>query len=164
MTVAIRSCSRRLPPSEEMAATIDRLAAGGARCFDAAELRPCDERWWRETTAAMAADVRAAVALAAESDERIAATAPESVTGPRDRPSFSSERARAVADYVKARRAARPWVLAAGALEIGCERIVVEGVTLGRGALAARSQLRAFALVICATVGTVSIGDEEGDE
>ena len=144
-----------LPATLEMAARIRTLGQGGETCFDHANLRPQDEKWWTETVEAIASLMEGDCELRKATDEELALRIPESAYKTAyGQPCLPHEREKVRRERIQAmRRNVGGWVLAVGYLTRDCERIYLEGIDQGSHAIRARSQLRGFAIAIAMECG-----------
>lgn len=150
-----------LPATLEMAARIRTLGEGGETCFEYANLRPQDEKWWTEVVEAIASGMVADCELRGATDDELALKIPETAyktpygqPAPYEREKIRKERIAAM------RRNAGGWVMPLGFLTQGCERIYLEGIDQGSRAISARSQLRAFAVAIAMECGCARLQEE----
>lgn len=151
-----------LPATPEMATRVRALGQGGETCFDEANMRPQDERWWTETVETIASNMIKDCELRAATDEELALKIPESAyKTPYGQPCPPYEREKIRKERIAVmRRNAGGWVMPLGFLTQGCERIYLEGIDQGQRAISARSQLRAFAVAIAMECGCARLQEE----
>lgn len=149
-TVTVRFLAKAVAPTDELVAKVRELARGGETCFEDACLRPGDERWWRDVTEGIAADMETTLRSRRATDAELIAALPETAYA-----GASSERERrAIAGrHIADLREGGKWVFYVGLMMRDAERRFLDGIHLQREALRARGQLRGFAVAIAMALG-----------
>lgn len=157
----VRLTFKAADPTREMVARVVKLGEGGETCFEKADLRPADERWWTEVVDGLVQALRKDLDTMAASDEALVSEIPETAY----RGLYSDrDKARVREDFLKARRRGRAWVITVGFMLRDAERILHEGLFKGDQAIRARNQLKAFAFAIAIEVGCATLVDEPEDQ
>lgn len=161
-TTAVVFKPQTIKPTSEIVARVRELAAGGEECFDEADLRPSDEKWWRNVTGKIASSLEDTLRWLEMSTDEILATMPANAT----KHAYSdAERARIRDEYVERRRRGGEWVFILGMMLRDAERIHTSAINHPQSAIRARSQLRAFAVAIANVLGCVYVRDGDiGDQ
>lgn len=144
-TVTVRFKPTEITPTRELVERIRSLTAGGVTCFEYAQLRPGDGRWWLSVTEGIIADLEATMRNRAADDETLLAELPQDAY----KGAYGDDARRAVElRFLASRRRGGAWVFHVGMMLRDAERIFVEGINHGPKVLRARGQLRAFAVAI----------------
>lgn len=154
----LRLTFRGADPTSEMIANVVRLGEGGETCFEAAKLRPEDEKWWKSTIAGIADMLRSELDAINTATETLVAQIPQE-SYRHAHSDAAKEKIRE--DFCKNRRRGRGWIMAVGFLLRDSERVMHEALHMGDKVIRARSQLRAFAGAVAVEVGCAKIIDEE---
>lgn len=146
-------------PTREIIEKVKIAAKGGEELFEKASLRPRDEKWWTNSTNGIVEALEKTLIFQTVPDAEIIACIPESefngCYSERDK-----ERVRQ--QHLTRARTGGSWVLYVGFLLRDAERLHMEALGLGDRVIQARSQLRAFAVVIAMELGCASIKESSG--
>lgn len=162
----VKTHFKTIVPTQEIIEKVRTAARGGEEVMERAELRPVDEQWWTDATNGIIESLEKTLILQSVPAEEIIACIPESefkgCYSERDK-----ERVREK-HLVNARKGGS-WVFTTGMLLRDAERLQVEALGRGDRVIRARSQLRAFAVVIAMALGCASIKESssygfDGDE
>lgn len=149
MTVTLATGKYNVSASLELADSVDNIGRGIVEYVDAASLRASDERWIRDTLAAISESLRETVKRREMSDADI--PIPEEVC---KNAWGQSEKDKRAAEYRVKYRDYRPWVFYQASFLRDCQRLLANSAgTASHPVLQARRQIVAFAAVLSNLLG-----------